>query len=415
MKKNRLLFITYFYGQKGNCPAEWADDKIKVLVRSGVNTILLTGLTVPRVSARNVRHIRVPSVSWNDFKIELSEFRLANKAVPLHIWVFAPVAFLLGNIVDMLLRFVTKGVSAGRWGWLLSATPVALWVVLRYAVTRVFTTGGPTSAHIVGGVLAKMRHVDLVCEFQDPLVGSEMTRSAMTGAISVRLERWLARSASAAVYVTKQAAKAAQERNPGNYRKIRAVYPGAWNFPPVAESRSSSGLRIEFLHLGTLYGTRNLDGFFASLDRLRAEGFKPAELVRVVNVGAVYGPMLQTYRQRTDFELVDTLPRRNALARANQADCLLLIQHTDSRSAETIPYKTYDYLNLGLPVFGVLQNFELAELVDSMGGFTCDASDPDSIRDALSRCLGSLSEPKSRRPVGSLSIEHQFLSILPRG
>ena len=92
----------------------------------------------------------------------------------------------------------------------------------------------------------------------------------------------------------------------------------------------------------------------------------------------------------------------------------MLVQHTDERSRETIPYKTYDYLNLGLPVFGLLNNDELSALIESHGGHTAQADDPESIKAALRNCLTAQAEARVERPVVDerLDISRQFLQIL---
>lgn len=410
-----LLLISYFAGIRGNCPAEWADDKIRVLEAAGRKTVVLTGMGSHVVDRSVVSYVRVPSLSWNDYKEEMKELKSVGEAVPLGMHLFMPFAFILGGIIDYILRKVTKGISAGRWSWLLTALPVAVWLKLRHGVRDVFGTGGPTSAHVVGGMVVRLTGGRLFCEFQDPLLGATMTRSSMTRRISARIEAWLIRSSTRAVYVTQEAARLARERYPDQAGKIVAVYPGAWQFLPQVspgERRQEAG--FEFLHLGTLYGSRNLDLFFTALDALRAEGLEPAQTVRVVNLGAVYCDTAALYRARTDFQLLEALERVEALRRARNASTLMLIQHTDERSRETIPYKTYDYLNLGLPVLGMLNNDELRTLIESNGGYTAQADQLDSIKLALRSCLTALvntrSEPVEVRD--RLDISAQFLQVL---
>lgn len=410
-----LLFISFFTGIRGNCPAEWADDKIRVLEASGLETVVLTGMGSHVSNRPGVRYVRVPSLSWNDYKEEVRELKLGGESVPLGIYVFMPFAFVFGNIIDYVLRKVTKGISAGRWSWLITALPVALWLKLRYRAREVFSTGGPTSAHVVGGAIVRLTGGRLFCEFQDPLLGATMTRASITRRISARIEAWLARRSTSAVFVTQEAARLARERNPEHARQIVGVYPGAWQFvPPVAPGERGKGEMFEFLHLGTLYGSRNLDLFFDALDALHEEGFELARAVRVVNLGAVYCENAPHYLARSDFQSLDALDRVDALRRARQASCLMLVQHTDERSRETIPYKTYDYLNLGLPVFGLLNNDELSTLIESHGGHTAQADDPASIKAALRNCLTALAKARVKRPVVDerLNISRQFLQIL---
>lgn len=412
-----LLFISYFTGIRGNCPAEWADDKIRVLDAAGRKTVVLTGMGSHVTDGALVHYVRVPSLSWGDYKEEVRELKSVGESVPLRVRLLMPFAFVFGNIIDYILRKVTKGISGGRWPWLLTALPVALWLKLRLGVRDVFCTGGPTSAHVVGGAVVRLTGGRLFCEFQDPLLGAAMTRSSMTRRISVRIEAWLAECSARAVYVTKEAARLARERNPKYAQQIAGVYPGAWQFvPPVAPDEWCKREVFEFLHLGTLYGSRNLDLFFDALDALHEEGFELARAVRVVNLGAVYCDTAPRYLARPDFQSLDALDRVDALRRARQASCLMLVQHMDERSRETIPYKTYDYLNLELPIFGLLNNDELKVLIESCGGHAVPADDVEAIKRRLRVCLVDLASQRTTHTdtVRSLSmdISRQFLQVL---
>lgn len=410
-----LLMVSYFCGIKGNCPAEWADDKIRVLEKLQRKTLVLTGIGSHVCSSPGVRYVRVPSLSWNDYKEEIKELKAGGEKVTVGLYFFIPFAFTLGNIIDYILRKATKGVSAGRWSWFITAFPVALWFKFRYRISDVFCTGGPTSSHVVGGSLVWLAGGRLFCEFQDPLLGAAMTRSRLTRVISTFIEAMLVRCSIRVAYVTKEAARLARERNIKYANRIMGIYPGAWKFIPQALADSHDKKEIfEFLHLGTLYGSRNLDLFFTALDALRREGLVLAQSVRVVNLGTVYCETAPSYLARSDFQSLDALDRIDALKRAKQASCLLLVQHADSRSRETIPYKFYDYLNIGLPLLGLTNNDELQQLIKTYGGHSAQADDLFSIKQTLRACLSDLASELKESKVASngLDISAQFMKLL---
>ncbi len=404
--KKTLLFISYFAGIKGNCPAEWADDKIFALRESGREVVVLTGISSHVKSSSGVKYVRVPSLSWNDCKCELNELKSAGESVPTAFFLFLPLAFLLGLPLDFLLRKMTKGVSSGRWSWVISALPVALWLRISHRIGEIFCTGGPPAAHVVGGCVAAVSKSKLYCEFQDPLMGAMMFRSGMARRIARALESWLIQRSRKVVYVTEEAARSAKERNPERKDQIVGIYPGSRKFVSnCSVSHRGEDDPIEFLHLGTLYGSRNLDTFFEVLDALKKEGFLPAMRVKVVNLGAVYCAFSEKYKARDDFDQLDALERKDALERAQKASCLLLVQHVDDRSRETIPYKAYDYLNLGLPVFGILNNDELANLIQEYGGVTGRAGNVESLKTALQYSLTALSS-------GEFSVQRRSFDIV---
>ncbi len=413
--KHPLLMVSYFCSIKGNCPAEWADDKIRVLQKFRRDTLVLTGIGSHVFSSPGVRYVKVPSLSWNDYKEEIKELKAGGEKVTVGLYFFMPIAFTLGNIIDYILRKVTKGVSAGRWSWFITAFPVALWLKFRYRICDVFCTGGPTSSHVIGAFLVWLVGGRLFCEFQDPLLGATMTRSSLTRVISGFIEAILVRCSIRVAYVTKEAARQARERNTKYANRIMSIYPGAWKFIPQVRIDARDKKEIfEFLHLGTLYGSRNLDLFFAALDALREEGLVLAQSVRVVNLGTVYCETAPSYLARSDFQSLDALDRVEALKRAERASCLLLVQHADSRSRETIPYKFYDYLNIGLPLLGLTKNDELRQLIKTYGGYSAQADDLSSIKQTLRACLFDLaSELKEPKVVSNgLDISTQFMKLL---
>ena len=66
-----------------------------------------------------------------------------------------------------------------------------------------------------------------------------------------------------------------------------------------------------------------------------------------------------------------------------------MIQNSDLRSQVTIPYKTYDYLNLDNTILGLLNSKELTNLIQEYGHVALDLNDISSISSALKELLFS--------------------------
>ena len=68
---------------------------------------------------------------------------------------------------------------------------------------------------------------------------------------------------------------------------------------------------------------------------------------------------------------------------AKNADFLLLVQHDDNRSAETTPYKLYDYMNLNIPIIMLIKNHEVREFCAQYADLIADCGDEREIRSAI--------------------------------
>ena len=256
--------------------------------------------------------------------------------------------------------------------------------------------------------------VPLYFEFQDPLMGSQMKRSELNSSLISKLERLFIKRSVRTVFVTKSASLSSIERHPQLRNQIVSIYPGAWRFINLKLNTNVNACHeIELLHLGTLYGARNLNNFFLALDNLREAGCTNANRVCVKNLGGIYLENQDDYLGRTDFELLAPQKRSEALQRALNSDALLLIQHADSRSNETIPYKTFDYLNLKKPIIGVINNPELMFLLDVDSNYLADALSVESIQETLKRFLSEfdLERRGSATFKNDFDINKQFAKI----
>lgn len=402
-----LIFISYESGDYSSCPAEWADDKSFAFSALGLTSVLITNLGSSLPSSPVQRVIKVPSLSSRDFSGEYEKFR-ANDLYSLKIEIYRRATFFIGKFFDFLFSRMAGNLGFGRWSWSVNAFLAAFWQLLLNHRAVIFASGGPSSAHFSAVLAGIVTGRKVILEFQDPFVGSEMQMSSLAWKVFKSLEEFLIRRASKTVFVTQTAAREVKARFPHLSGKIQGLYPGAPDFDSEQiESLPWSKEKIVLLHLGTLYGDRNLKLLFSALDEVYSKRPKAKGSILVANLGNIYLPEIEEYRARGDFMALSPVPRPEALGLARQADYLLLVQHIDSRSKATIPYKTYDYLNLGRPVLGLLNNPELAELLELHGGkainntdlsslasFLLDILDKDSAKFDVHRTLSQTSQVK---------------------
>ncbi len=404
-----LIFVSYASGMPGFSPSEWVSDKLEVLKVHSQPTILITSTASLLESTENLTVIKVPSLSQRDFTTEKSiasnldvECSLPGKA--LHSFYVAT----LGRLFDFLFRLLAGQNSDGRWSWSITSLPVIMYHCLRNSSSRIFATGGPSSAHfssVLAGIFTRRK---VVLEFQDPFIGSEMhlvdrTTKAMRG-----IERFLISRSDKTIFVTNAAADSAKARNPRLAKKIHAIYPGAWKISQPKRPASQPSEKYTFMHLGTLYSTRNLDSFLEAVVRTSVSKVPRPEEILIHNMGEIALTQIDDYFASGIFIQTHVLPRLQALNLASESDCLLLVQHNDTRSLETIPYKFYDYLNLGLNIFGIVNSEELKGLIKRAGGYACQQGDVESAIGELARLFDDLSLRRSNPKGLEINIVEQF-------
>lgn len=408
-----VVFVSYESGDFRSCPAEWADDKVRSLVNMGKKVALVTSLASSLKANDHLTVFKVPSISKRDFDNELERRRLQSEdATKLPIGSMV-VASTVGRLFDGVFRYFAGADSWGRYSWTFAALPIIGRLILSNPSAELVASGGPSSSQVsitlASSLLTKRRPI---LEFQDPFVGSEMVMSPLARRVLGGLETWLVKRAKKIVMVTEGAANAMRARHAAFAEKIHRIYPGAPDFAIVGSDAARRDGQFEFVHLGTLYGTRNFDLLFKALDRIYEHSPDFLGKVALRNRGNIYLDNVDEYASRSDFIQDEPLPRQQALSMAAKSSALLLIQHTDSRSRETIPYKTYDYLNLKLPIIGILNNPELAEICEQAGGVSASATSVDEIEQALLQVLESriFSRIHSRNLVGTM--EKQLLELL---
>lgn len=384
-----LVFVSYWSGSPGVVTSEWAEDKLKAFEKMGLDVTLVTSIMSSQESTILTRIIKVPSLGKADFaseshltsgtKNETGRFRSRVLRATVRV-----LSLTVGRIFDAVFVRLAGSYSDGKWSWFFCAAPVVFVRALKHKDSVIFSTGGPSVAHLVGLVASRLSGRTLVCEAQDPLLGSKMRMSERAKRVLLFIERSVAKSARRLVFVTKAAAIASQSRHPNLSSKIASVYPGSFDFGirTIPTKSPYKNDKIVMAHLGHLYGSRNLDLLFLAIDQMIDAGEIPSGLIKIRNIGPAYVPNHDEYLARTDYQELPLGNRQDGLREASKADYLLLVQHSDSRSEETIPYKTYDYLNLGAPIFGVINNPELAEILRGRG-FVGSAKDIDSTKQAI--------------------------------
>jgi hypothetical protein len=222
-------------------------------------------------------------------------------------------------------------------------------------------------------------------EFQDPFIGREMALGTKVLDAMRVLNRFMMNRCRKYVTVSRGSMEQIKLDYPKFASKVVAIYPFAASRFDLSEPAFNNNVgngKVELLHAGTLYGSRNLRPLFQALNTGYAEGRFSSSKLQITNLGSDY----TVTEAREDYEELPMLPRDEALARASKAQVLLLVQHSDDRSLETIPFKLYDYLNLDVPILVLGRNQEIRNLLSDRDYF-CNIEDQVSIVDAISDIL----------------------------
>jgi hypothetical protein len=388
------ILVSYASGMPGFSPSEWLQDKLMVLSMRNANILLITSLGSQLKSSKNLHVVKIPSLSFKDFLIEKQQ----SGNLTQRIFHYEVVSKTAGRLFDLCFRFLAGTESAGRWSWCLSSLPVLAWYIAKNKRAQILATGGPSSAHLSTAIAGRLLSRKVIFEFQDPFIGVSMVLPTRLMKVLQKIENFIIRNSEKTVYVTNVASNRARIRHPLQKERVVTIYPGAWNYfkelPPASTTKSPDPA-IEFLHLGTLYGNRNLNALFEAVDEFNLQNKAFLTRLKIVNLGSMYGDFVGNYQLRPDFHQLKELPRIDALKRAHLANFLLLVQHSDLRSEETIPFKFYDYLNLGSPIFALHNNSELANLVRNSGGFAAHLDSKSEIISALAEAIASFENSRN--------------------
>lgn len=408
-----MLIITYFYSVSGCCPAEWADDKVDALAKQYKKVVLITSLSSRKSTAPNVKHFRVPSLSLIDVRLEIDDIKADNRKVPyIKLFFLIPFILTIGIGLDFSQKILTSGNGGGKWSWTFPAFICALFLSIRYKCRLIFTTGGPSSAHLAGVLAAILIRGKLICELQDPMTGEGIGRNLRSAVLLEWSEKIIFMFAHKVVYVTKSAAEFAKKKYHNTKAEIVAIYPGSRVFSSPKIEKSHDNNKISMIHLGTLYSTRNLYTLIQAIDELIEEGRINSEQIQILNLGEVYGEIKQHHLSKPYFKQESIKPRQEAIQVASSYKILLLVQHLDPRSETTIPYKTYDYINIGNPIFALTKSQELSKMLSENGHVSVDISNIFEIKILLLDILNNYNDYKSKVKPIAIDISEQIKKLL---
>jgi glycosyltransferase involved in cell wall biosynthesis len=405
MKK--ILVVSYYPPRGSGSMTLWTNDKVKSLVKLGYDVDLITSPIKGKIYDNNFRTFYVYSISPKKYYIEFKNVKDLRGLLPL------PIVLTIGLFQELIERLLLRRIGDGMWGWTIPSFFKILLLNFRYKYDSILSLGGPTSSHLAVAINSYFSKNQKIIEFQDPIVGEDIGFNSNSALYFSLLERFLVARCSRVIFVTRTSAQECQSRFP-SAENISFIYTSSQHLISsngINKVEPKSDFNLTIAYFGEIYSTRNYDSLLAALKQINENDLDMKILL------AHYGgnPNLnlnELQSIKVHFDLRDTVSRDNAMNEALAYNLLLLIQHTDNRSKLTIPYKTWDYLNLQKPILALINNDELKMLLDGLGHYTCDVNDVDSIANAILRFVKDHRENKIKILPNPYNIDEQVLELL---
>jgi hypothetical protein len=406
----KILIVSYFSFNETLSMSLWTRDKVNSLINLGFDVHLVTSPIYYKNPNNHlcfpVKTYYVSSINPTSYWNEIKSGEMSSNFLSLII------IYSLGLLHEFFERLILKRIGHGMWGWTIPALLKVIFLSRNNKYDYILSLGGPTSAHLASSVVSIFFRKKVVIEFQDPIVGDDIGHNSRSARLFKYLEKFLVSTPSKIVFVTKSAAKESQMRHP-EAKNISCVYTSSSSvsdFQFVSNEIISNKLRVRIAYFGEMYSTRNYYSLILAIEKLNSQNSKLK--FQIDHFGRQVKIDYDGLNKNLIFKNRTPIDREKAMREALAYDLLLLIQHTDNRSKLTIPYKTWDYLNLRKPILALLNNDELKLFLDSLGHYTSNVNDIESIVNTILRFIKDNEENRVRIFPNPYEINEQVLELL---
>ena len=360
MTPPRILVLSYYVGAETQAASHHIDERLPELQRRGIQFEIIS--SVCGAKQRQYRHHRVVSALFAD------QFREMRHVARRTGWrrPARKMGLTLLAALWLPLYFVEKTLLPLRaaWSWSITAAAFGYFRCRKFRPQVIYATDSSAAAQLAALWVSRRTGIPFVCEFHDPIASLPKPNKKLQQRFAAWVERRTAENASRVIYLTKSAARSAQQRFPEQTAKITAIYPGFQPIGPAPAPADKPRKRI-LAHFGNLNGSRNIDPLIAAVDACRPDQW---EVHLYGYLSGYVRAKIRDSRQPELFREHGTVRRGEALRRMLDADLLLLVQHAGAVSRETIPSKVHEYLQTGKSILAyTYDNGELDSLLREYG------------------------------------------------
>ncbi len=391
--KTPWLILSHGFNMDGRAASQTITDKIPFLIEQHVQPIVVSAVTGHQ--DQMITHIQV--LPWGAAGLRFDLRHLIRRHFGQKVIYKILMALIsIGLLPLIAIEKLLLGLQS-QWSWSVPAILRSIWLIKKYKIKLVYSTGGAYSAHLAAYWLKKLMGIDWICEVHDPMVKPGHPPKTRDEKFQSRLENKICNNADLIWWFTDGALKSAKERNPNLKNKGIVIIPGA--NPPEVKSEYIKRDKLIFAHFGSLSETRNLSQFFDALEEFKNQLPEAQGQFEVHIYGASLDKaskkILQNSSIRNDVIEYGRLEHSKALnlsgreqvaMRMQEADCLLLAHGHIPECAEYIPSKLYEYFWAQRPIFGMTyRNAQINQLIKERQGYVAESTDIDAITIAITQ------------------------------
>lgn len=248
-----------------------------------------------------------------------------------------------------------------RWAsWWPAAIFRGISEIRRNRPDLIWSTYPISTAHLIGGTLAKLSGLPWIADFRDPMVSADHPSSKLQRKIWQKLEAYVLRHAAMSVFTTQRAAADYRQRYPESRNRCVVIENGYDEdaFVGVQPTRfDTSEDTLLLLHSGLIYPkNRNPSTFFEAIKNLIEVGALDRKRLVIRFRAPHHDDEVRAFASLHGLadvvDIAPPVPYRQAIAEMMGADLLMVFQ--GSYFNTQVPAKIYEYLRAQRPVLAVL-------------------------------------------------------------
>jgi glycosyltransferase involved in cell wall biosynthesis len=413
------LVFSHCYNMDGRAASQLIKPRVAELSKRGIKCTVISapnGANDPSV----FKHSRVFSCFPAGLKFELRHWirrEIQSKTLQRILLSLNSILLSPFAIIERILMPLES-----QWSWFFGAFLCGIFSTskARNPINLIYSTGGPVGGHFASIFLSKIFRTPCVCEIQDPLFfdSPEWKPKGRSKLLYRMIEKYICKNASAVIFLTQTAKKKALARTKIKPCKFHCIYQGALTLSTISNDLvKTPKAKLKIAHFGSLAGARNLNAMFLALLSVFDKHPHLRDYIQLYLYGNLDEKVINSIEEFPFKEIVSVeglVSHDLATKRMQEVDALLLIQDDSYVALETIPSKFYEYLHSGKPVFALVHNAELIQMLKSFSCYVAEIIKPESIEDCLLQFLSDFNQKSLLVPRGEFPKQIESVRILQR-